>query len=131
MKKLSEYKDDEAMDVLAEIIEPASHLIADKDFKIAIRGDKKNNVKPDRAKAVKIALKEHRQDIVSIMASLEQVPVEEFHYNLFTLPKMVLDIFNDKELIDFFTYQSEENSEMSSGSAMANTEENQSTSSNM
>jgi hypothetical protein len=44
---------------------------------------------------------------------------------------MVLDIFNDKELIDFFTYQSEENSEMSSGSAMANTEENQSTSSNM
>ena len=129
MRKLSEIKDDEAMDVLAEILEPASNLIKNEKFKIAIRGDK--DTKPNRLEAVKIALTENRKDIVTIMAVLEGVPVDEFHYNLFTLPKMILDFFNDKEMLDFFHYQAETDSETPSGSVTENTEESQSTSSNM
>jgi hypothetical protein len=103
MKKLSEFKDDEAMDVLAEILEPASNLIGNPNFKTAIRGDKEKGIKKNRLQAVKIAIKENREDIVKIMAILNEKPVEEFHYNLLTLPKMMLEIFNDKELIDFFS----------------------------
>ena len=132
MRKLSEIKDDEAMDVLAEILDPVSNLIGDSAFKLAIRGDKDKGIKPNRLEAVKVAInKEHRSDVVKIMATLEGVEVSEFHYNLFTLPKMVLDVLNDKELIDFFTYRAEPNSNESSGFAMGNTEENLNTSSNI
>lgn len=131
MRKLSEIKDDEAMDVLAEIIEPVSKLIMDEDFKDAIKGNKEKKIKPDRMKAVKIAITKYREETVKVMAVLEGTPVEEFHYNLLTLPQMVLTVFNDKELIDFFSPQAEKDSNKSSGSAMENTEEDQSISSNM
>jgi hypothetical protein len=131
MKKLSEFRDDEAMDVLAEILEPAINLIKNNNFKLAMRGDKEKGIKPNRTQAIKIAITENRKDVVTIMAVLNEKPVEEFHYNLLTLPQMMLEMFNDKELIDFFQYRSEMDSETPSGSAMENTEENQSTSSNM
>lgn len=131
MKKLTEFKDDEAMDVLAGLIEPASRLFKNKEFVLNIRGDKEKGIKPDRIKAIDIAINEHRKDVVKIMAVLNQTPVEDFHYDLFTLPKMLLDIFNDEELISFFHYRAEMNSEASSGSVMENTEEVQDTSSDM
>jgi hypothetical protein len=131
MKKLTEFKDDEAMDVLAGLIEPASHLFKNKEFVLNIRGNKEKGIKPDRIKAIDIAINEHRKDVVKIMAVLNQTPVEDFHYDLFTLPKMLLDIFNDEELISFFHYRAEMNSEASSGSVTENTEEIQDTSSDM
>ena len=120
MKKISEFKDDEAMDVLVEILEPAVNVAKNQEFVKAFRGDKDH--KPNRIEAVKIALKDNREDIVKIMAVLNETPVEEFHYNLLTLPNMVLQIFNDKELIGFFSTQGENISATSSGSVMENTE---------
>ena len=131
MKKLSEFKDDEAMDVLAEILDPMVHMMQNKKFVLAFKGDKKNDIKPNRVEAIKIAITDNRADVVKIMAVLNETPVEEFHYNLLTLPQMMVEMFNDKELIDFFGYQSETDSEIPSGSAMENIEENQDTSSDM
>jgi hypothetical protein len=131
MKKLSEFKDDEAMDVLVEILEPSANLIKNNKFKLAIRGDKEKNIKPNKMQAIKIAITENRKDVVKIMATLNETPVEEFHYNLLTLPKMMVELFNDKELIDFFQYRGETDLEIPSGSATENTEESQSTSSDM
>lgn len=131
MKKLSEFKDDEAMDVLAEILDPMVNMMQNKKFVLAFKGDKKNDIKPNRVEAIKIAITYNRADVVKIMAVLNETPVEEFHYNLLTLPQMMVEMFNDKELIDFFGYQSETDSEIPSGSAMENIEENQDTSSDM
>lgn len=131
MKKLSEFKDDEAMEALAELIEPTVNLIGDKTFRTAVRGDKEKNIKPDKIKAVKIALKDHKDDVVKILAVLNETPVEDFHYNLGTLPIMVLQLFNDKELYDFFKSQGEKDSATSSGSVTENTEETENTSSDM
>jgi hypothetical protein len=131
MKKLSEFKDDEAMDVLVEILEPSANLIKNNKFKLAIRGDKEKDIKPNKMQAIKIAITENRKDVVKIMATLNETPVEDFHYNLLTLPKMMVELFNDKELIDFFQYRGETDLEIPSGSATENTEESQSTSSDM
>ena len=131
MRKLSEIRDDEAMDALAEILDPVVNLAKNEKFKLAIRGDKKKNIKPNRLEAVKIAMTENRRDIVTIMAVLEGEKVEDFHYNMITLPKMILDLLNDKEMIDFFHYQAETDSETPSGSATESTEGSQDTSSNM
>ena len=131
MKKLTEFKDDEAMNVLAEIIDPMVNMMKNKDFVLAIRGNRQEGIKPNRVEAIKIAITDNRSDVVKIMAILNETPVEEFHYNLLTLPQMMVEMFNDKELMDFFGFQSEKDSETSSGSATESTEGSQDTSSNM
>lgn len=122
MKKLSEFKDEQALDVLAEILESAISLISDNEFKLAILGDKENNLPPNKMKAINVCLRHHKAEIINIMAVLNETPVEEFHFNALTLPRMVLFMFNDRELIDFFKYQSQTDSETSSGSVTESTE---------
>lgn len=131
MKKLSEFKDDEAMDVLAEILDPMVSMMQNKAFVLALRGDKDKEILPNRVEAIKIAITDNRSDVVKIMAILNETPVEDFHYNLLTLPQMMVEMFNDKELMDFFGYRSEKDSQIPFGSAMENLEENQNTSSDM
>ena len=131
MKKLTEFKDDEAMDVLAEIIDPMVNMMKNKDFVLAMRGDREKKIRPNRVEAIKIAITKNRSDVVKIMAVLNETPVEEFHYNLLTLPQMMVEMFNDKELMDFFGSQSEKDSQIPFGSVTENTEESQDTSSDM
>lgn len=123
MRKISEYKDEEALDLLADLLEPCIELFSDKALWNAIKSE-------SRIKAVSIAIKNHKQSVVQIMAILHGVPVEEFHYNVITLPKMVLEVLNDKDLLDFFKSQGENAVETHSGSVTENTEDEQGISSN-
>ena len=124
MKKLSEYKDDEALDLLADILDPCAEIFADKELVKCIRAN-------ERSKAVKMAIKDHRKDVVAIMARLHGVEVEEFHYNLFTLPMMLLSVLNDKDLLDFFSSQGEKVVEIPSGSVTEITEAGEDSSSDI
>lgn len=119
MKKLSEYKDEEALDMLADLIDPVINIFGDEDVANYYRGGVK-------IKAVQVAIKKHKEDVINMLAILEGVPREEYHCNLLTLPKILLNIFNDPELASFFDAQSEKDSETPSGSVMVNTEEKES-----
>ena len=116
MKKLSEFKDEEALDLLADLLDPCAEIFSDKELVGLIRSG-------ERIKAVSKAIKEYKTEVVEIMAALEGVKVEDYHYNVFTLPKMVLNVINDKDLLDFFKSQGESDSENHSGSVTENTEE--------
>lgn len=115
MKKLSEYKDDEALDLLADIIEPASVIFADDQVKASFK-DK------NKLKAAKVVIKNHKKEIVEILARLDGVPVKEYHCNVFTLPIVVLQILQDKELVDFFVSAVGAEDAIVSGELTANTE---------
>lgn len=117
MKKLSEYKDDEALDLLADLIEPIAAIAADEEFKAAMKEHK-------RLSAVRIAVKSHKQEVKEILAAMEGVPVEEFHCNVLTVPMRLLEIINDKELFSVFTSQVQEiEQSIVSGPAMETTGE--------
>lgn len=109
MKKLSEYKDEEALDLLANIIEPITEIVIDKEV---VKKFKKNKLS-----GISHAIKRHRTAVFACMAALNGETVETYHCNIVSLPKTILDIINDKELIDFFASQSQEQDEESSGSA--------------
>ena len=96
MRKLSEIKGKEALDVLAEIIEPAAEIFTDENVKNALKAE--NN----KAKAAKIILKDHNKAVLTLMAALEGVPVEEYQPTLFALPSLILGILNDPELNSLF-----------------------------
>lgn len=119
--KLSDYKGEEALDVLADIIEPLANIIADAEIQEL---SKKPNT-PIIA-MVKPAIKNHKGDLITVLARLENVPVEQYRetMNLITLPKQVMELLNDPEVQNLFFSQGESQvtSLASSSSATENTE---------
>lgn len=121
MKKLSEYKDEEAIEVLADILDPVATMAMDK----GLVDDVKNNFSKGehRIRIISRALKEHKKEVFQILAALERVPVEEYHCNISTLPAQILSILNDKDLMSYFLSSAETEDVNASGSVTGNTEE--------
>lgn len=94
--KLSEYKGEKALDLLADIIEPVAEIASDVEVRNAAE-------KKDKLKVVKLILKSHKKSIMEIMAAIDETPVNEYQVNILTLPVKLLEILNDKDLWGFFT----------------------------
>ena len=99
--KLSEVKDEAALDLLADLIEPAAEIVEDPEIQKLINTGR-------RAAIIKLIIKNHKKSIIEILAAIDGIPVEEYHVNVFTLPLKLIDLFNDQELISFFTSAVEE-----------------------
>lgn len=115
--KLSEFKDDEALELLANIIVPLTSIFSDKEV-VSAQGNK--------AKMVSVAIKNHKAEVMEIMARLDCVEPSEYHINALSLPMKVLEIINDKDLLSFFSAQSQNILSEYSGSVMESTEEEES-----
>ena len=102
--KLSDYKGEDAIEVLADIIEPLAIILADNEIRELVQ-DKNTRTAP--IKLVKPALKNHKKEVLEILARIENVPVDEYAetVNVFTLPMQVLDFINDKNVQSLFTSQ--------------------------
>lgn len=95
--KLSEIKGEQALDVIADILEPIAEITADEEFvKLSKSG-------AQRAKVVAYVVRNHKKEVISIMASLELKKPEELEINLLTLPKKLMELFDDEELMSLFT----------------------------
>lgn len=116
MKKISAYENEDALDLLADIIEPAAEIFADKDVAAHMRDGKKMT-------AIKTAIKSHKKAVIEILARFEGVPVEDYKCNILSLPTTLLEILNDEALLGFFTASVRKNTETSGGNATENTEE--------
>ena len=126
MKLLSDYKGEEALDVLADIIEPLCIVFADKEIQeLNAKAKKERKIIPP-IQYIKPALKNHKEEILSILARIEGVPVEEYKetVNIVTLPIQILSVVNDPNIKSLFQSQSQNDitSLASSGSAIVNTE---------
>ena len=113
--KLSEYHGEAALDILADLIEPAGEIMSDKEI-----GDV---FKENRFKAIGLAIKNHKKAVMQILATMDGVPVDEYKCNVFSLPVKILELLNDPEMIQLFQYQGQTGDANSSGSASENTEE--------
>ena len=113
--KLSEYQGEAALDLLADLIEPAGEIMSDKEI-----GDL---FKKNRFKAIGLAIKNHKKAVMQIMAVLDGVPVDEYKCNVFTLPAKILELLDDPDIVQLFTYQGQTGDAKSSGSASENIEE--------
>lgn len=122
--KLSEYRGDDALEVLAELLEPAVEILADADIAAAWRDKNPNKTRGQKQlKAVSIAIKKHKEAVIAILAALDHETPDEYRekINVVTLPKKLLEVLNDKDLRNFFTSQEQTKGEPS-GSASASTE---------
>jgi hypothetical protein len=115
--KLSEYKGDDALELLANILEPASEIIGDAEVKEMFTS------KAPLLKVVKVILKNHKREVTEILAYLDGEDPETYEVGFMTLPIKLLQILQDKELLAVFQSQVQITADASSGSAMENTEE--------
>ena len=97
MRKLSEVKGEEALDVLAEILEPIVTIINDEEVKAGFE----TNV----AKCVSVALKKYKKEILEIFASINGKSVEETceEIDILSLPSYIVEILNEPEIQRLFT----------------------------
>ena len=112
--KLSDLKGEAALDALADMLEPAAEIMTDADFVSLLR-------KNERLKAVQLLLKKHQKSVIEIMAATEGKTADEYEVNILTLPKKLVEVFNDPEVVSLFQLQSQKKDENFSGSAMENT----------
>lgn len=113
MRKLSEIVGEDALDILADLIEPFSAIAQDKQFVLYVRSRQ-------TIKAARLCIKNHKKEILLIMATLEGEDPVTYKPPLLRLPKMLVDLLNDPELVSLFPSLQ---TETFSGSAMGNTEE--------
>lgn len=117
MKKLSEYKNEDALELLADIIDPLAEILGDPE--VAEQMKRREAI----AKAVAIAIKKHKTAIFNLLARLEGVPADEYQCGVFTLPAKLIEIFSDKEFADFFALQGQRMGVTSSGPVTEITQE--------
>lgn len=113
MRKLSEIKGEDALDVLAELIEPLAEFAQDKLFVDLVR-------RKEYLKACPYAIRSHKKALLRALAILEGVDPAEYNPSLIELPARLLEFFNDPELVLLFP---SEQTVTSSGSASESTEE--------
>ena len=115
--KLSEFRGDEALDVLADLIEPTYDIMSDKKLKKEIE-------KGNKVKAVSLAIKGHKKAVTTILAVLDREDPKTYEVTLFTLPAKLLEVFNDPALTELFQSQGQTGDATSSTPASESTEEN-------
>lgn len=115
-----DFKGEKALEVFADLLEPATEIINDKKVKELFQ--KKGT---PLLKVVKVAIKEHKKEVVQIMAILNDKTVEEYtnQISILTLPMEFLQLVNNPAIKELFTLQGQNADTMNSGSAMENTEE--------
>lgn len=118
--KLSDFKGEEALDVLADIIEPLTTILTDEEIQ------KLSKKKAPTIAYIQPMLKNNKKEIIQVLARLDNKTVDEYlaGLNLITLPAQVLELINDPEVQNLFHSQGQNNSKpsASSGPAMENTE---------
>ena len=124
--KLSEIKGERVFDVIAEIIAPICR-IAQSDAAKELTEKKRipEGKTPTQAaaerlsKCVPVLLREHKQDMIRILAAMEGISYTEYvdRLNIATLLFDVKELIEDEALIELFTSAQSENS---SGSVQAN-----------
>ena len=127
--KLSDIQGDRVFDVIADIIDPIANIAEDKKASAMFRREKllegmtaKRFMMQRARKALPVLLKDHKGDIIAILAAIEGVSADAYKdaLNLVKLSQDTVELLTDDAFIELFLSAQSENS---SGSAQENTGE--------
>lgn len=113
--KIADYKDDAALDLVADLIEPIGRICANPKFSMDMG-------KGLLLLAVKDALKSNKKDVVEVLARVEGVEPEEYHCTVVSLFTGLLSLLSNPELLGFFGLQVQSKDAPGSGLATESTE---------
>lgn len=120
--KISEFRNEQALETIADLIEPLGEILGDQTFRAMIENGKANKMQ-----IAAYALKRHAGAIIEILARMDGVPKAEYNKSVIGMTKDLLAILNDEELKGFFPSQGQMTASASSGSATEITGETETT----
>lgn len=115
MKKLADYKGEEAIDLWMDLLEPIGNILQNDKVKKAYK--KGGN----RIKVAQEIVKECRKDAVTIMLRIDPTPIDGLNI-VIRLIDIIMEFEQSEELKDFFRSAGTATGGVSSGSATENTE---------
>ena len=114
--KISEIKGEQAINVLAEIIDPVTKILADEEIK---------NARNDRIKAIQIALRKYPKEIIHCLALIEGEDPKTYQPTLLSIPKKLVEITEDEDVKSLFISAATTAEEERSTGAQEDTQGNQ------
>ena len=116
MKKLSDHKGEEAIELWVDLLEPMTNILGDTELAGLLRSKAAPLLK---AQGI---LKAHKQDAMEIMLRIDPTPINGLNI-LTRLVAVILEFTNNPDLKDFFVSAGQEKMEKgSSGNAMESIE---------
>jgi hypothetical protein len=121
MRRLQDVKGEEALDVLADVLDYAVRLVKNDKIREALNTNGFRDIE-----TIKLLIKEGKHDIISIMAIIDGKSYDDFveTLDLLTLPMMLYQTFNDEAVQSVFISQAQQTGVTSSGLASETTEGN-------
>ncbi len=112
--RLSEIRGEQALDVLANILDPISKIAVDEEFQKLVKTN-------DRLGCIQHILRNYKKETLFIMASLDGEDPKDYNPTLPQIPAKLLELLNDPMIKPFFESQGQSQEDASSGSATENT----------
>lgn len=120
MKRLCEFEDLDAVGLIAKLLLPIGRLVQNDGVKEARRAAQEEGRTMPMVELAGLMLEHGAQDIMTMLALLNETDPAEYHCNAVTVLHDVLTMFGDPDLQALFVSQSK--TLASSGSASASTE---------
>lgn len=115
MKRLSDYKDEAAFDLLADLLEPVAKILADKEMR--------NLTKKPPIIIAKHVLKKHKTEATTIIKTIDNTVEITPVSVLKAIIDIITDVQNDPSIKNFFRFAEQENGDIVTfGSATESTE---------
>ena len=116
MKKLSDYKGDEAIELWADLLDPLTEILTDEKIKKIVQSGK------SKIAIAKEILRLHKKEAVEILTRIDPEPIDGLNV-IIKLMNLLTEIGEDEEVKGFFAFAEQEQTEKeSSGSVTENTE---------
>ena len=115
MKKLSDYKGEEAIDLWADLLDPIVDIVGDPEINKMLKARKPMLV------TAKEVIKRYKKEAIQILERIDPTPVNGFNL-LIRLVSVMKEVGDDPTFQSFFESAAETDVKTPSGFAMANTE---------
>lgn len=97
MKKLSDYKDEEALELWADLLEPAAKIFSDRTLANIVKAGKSPMI---IASAI---LKRHKEEATSILLRIDPAPIDGLNI-IVRLMDVITDMEQNEDLKSFFGF---------------------------
>ena len=105
------------LEQFADLLEPFAEILADEEVSKRLQ----KGGKP--IKAIAYAIKNHKAEVISILATMDGVSPDEYKFNGFVVTKKLFGLLNNPEIQELFTSQGQNDAAGSFGSVTENIED--------
>lgn len=95
--KFSDYKNEDAIELLVDLIDPLEEIANDEEIKKSMSGD----IVP--VKIAKVLLKKHPKELLQILARIDGTPVEKYKISAAGIVGKLVSLLNNEDFLSFFT----------------------------